>query len=395
MSATVDATRPGGLLAPRYGSGSLADLLPSTLAALGVPGDDPLGLADGTLAGVRSAVVLLVDGLGYHQLRTAAPVAPGLAAALAGRAGVLSSLTSAFPSTTPTSLVTVGTGAPPGQHGVVGFTVLVPGTDRTITHITWDADVDPRRWQPLDTQFDRATAAGVAAVATGSPKFAESGLTVAAYRGAGYRGAQDVPETVAAVLAALREPGRSLVYAYHPDVDRVAHLDGPDSPEWLTEAAVADELITGIAAGLPADAALLVTADHGAVAVRDTDRIDIDGLPGLLAGTRVVTGEPRVRYVHVEPGATADILAAWQETLGDRALVLSRDEAVATGWYGPVTAAAAARIGDVVAVATGRHVLVRTGAEPYESGFRGYHGALTEAEVAVPLLVLRPGELTR
>ena len=136
-------------VAPGYGRASLAEVLPGVLAALGVPGlPDPLGLA-GALAGVRRVAVLLVDGLGYHQLGTAAPAAPTLAEVAAGRLGTLRELTCGFPSTTPTSLVTLGTGAVPGAHGILGFTVNVPGTARVLTHIDWGRDPDPLVWQPV------------------------------------------------------------------------------------------------------------------------------------------------------------------------------------------------------------------------------------------------------
>ncbi len=393
MSVPVEPPRPDDFSLPSYGTASLAELLPSVLVALGVPGPDPLGLADGPLAGVRRVAVLLVDGLGYHLLPAASPNAPALAAVRAGHCGTLSMLTSGFPSTTPTSLVTLGTGAPPGQHGVVGFTVLIPGTERTLTHITWDDSVDPWRWQPLDTVFDRATAAGLPNFVTGSPKFAGSGLTVAAYRGATYRPVLAESDTAATVLAALTGTDRALVYAYHPDVDRAAHLHGPGSPQWRDAVAGADRLIAGIAARLPGDAALVVTADHGMVAVDEPDRVDIDTTPGLLEGIQVITGEPRARYVHARAGAVGDVLAAWREILGSRALVVTREEAIDAGWYGPVSAAAAARIGDVVAVASGRYALVRRIAEPFESGLLGYHGSLTAAELAVPLVLLRAGDV--
>ena len=81
---------------------SLLDVLPSALSVLGVPGPDPLGLRE-TLAGVRRIAVVLVDGLGYHLLPLAAPVAPTIADVLAGRLGTLIELTSPFPSTTPVS----------------------------------------------------------------------------------------------------------------------------------------------------------------------------------------------------------------------------------------------------------------------------------------------------
>jgi hypothetical protein len=420
---SLDAGEGGllGFVAPGYGVASLADVLPGVLAALGVAGEsDPLGLAVGPLAGVRRVVVLLVDGLGYHLLGAAAEHGAVLAGAVAGRYGWLRAATSGFPSTTPTSLVTLATGAPPGAHGVVGFTVAVPGTDRILTHIRWrgdDADVSPRAWQPVPTAFERAAAAGVAAVVVNRGEFAGSGLTVATYRGADYRPADGVDQTVAGVLAAVRGADRALVYAYHGRVDHAAHAYGLASPRWGEAVAEADRLIAGIAAGLPPDAALLVTADHGGLDVPPADpgvpsgatapsgptgggggeRFDIDGraeLTGPGSGVRVVAGEPRVRHVYARPGAAADVLAAWREGLAGRALVVGRAEAIGAGWFGPaVTAAAAARIGDVVAVCTGRNVLVATVREASSAGLVGYHGSLTAVEMAVPLLVVRSGEV--
>ena len=147
----------------------LADVLSGACALLGVPGtSDRLSLAD-RLGAPRRIAVLLVDGLGYHLLPAAAPSAPLLADVLAGRAGRLDELACSFPSTTPTSLATIGTGVLPGEHGVLGFTVALPGTDRVLTHVTWRDDPDPRQWQPVPTLFDRAAAAGVRASVGPSP----------------------------------------------------------------------------------------------------------------------------------------------------------------------------------------------------------------------------------
>jgi type I phosphodiesterase/nucleotide pyrophosphatase len=388
------------LIAPRYGVGSLADLLPGVLAALGVGGEaDGMGLAAGPLAGVRRVAVVLVDGLGYHLLPRAAPHAPVLGGALAGRYGWLAPATTGFPSTTPVSLVTLGTGTPPGRHGVVGFTVAVPGTDQTFNHITWQGapEIDPYRWQPVPTAFERARRAGVAAIVVNRPEYAGSGLAVAAYRGAEYRPADGTAATVAAVLAAVHGIDRGLVYAYHGAVDRAAHRTGVASEDWTTAVADADRLVAGIVAGLPPDAALLVTADHGGLDVPAGDRIDVDAVPELTgpdSGIRILAGDSRVRYGYARPGAAADLLAAWRETLAGRALVRSRDEAIGAGWYGPsVDAGMRARIGDVVAACTGRTVLVALTRDPSSDRLVGYHGSLTRVEATVPVLVLRSGEV--
>ncbi|PZG16769.1 alkaline phosphatase family protein [Micromonospora craterilacus] len=379
---------PLEIVAPGYGGGSLADVLPSALAVLGVPGaGDPLGLT-AALPGVRRIAVLLVDGLGWHQIPTAAPYAPTLAGlvATAGRP-----LTCGFPSTTPTSLVTLGTGAAPGAHGVLGFTLRVPGTDRVLNHIDWADDPQPLRWQPVPTQLERARAAGVAVTVVSRPEFGGTGLTLAANRGGDYRGAAGVDALAATMLAALAAgPGPTLVSGYHPDVDRNGHLSGVDSVPWRAAVAEVDALLARLVDGLPADAALLVTADHGQLDVPAGHRFDLDTDPRLRAGVRVVAGEPRVRYLHVAPGATADVVAAWSGVLGAAARVLTRAEAVATGWFGPVPEEHLGRLGDVVVICNDTYAVMASRSEsPLLSRLVAFHGADTAAEMTIPLLVLR------
>ncbi|WP_042906032.1 alkaline phosphatase family protein, partial [Mycobacterium avium] len=92
---------------------------------------------------VDRVLVLLVDGLGWQLLAQLAGDAPLLAAVRAGEVGRLTRLDCTFPSTTPTSLVSLATGAAPGQHGILGFTLRVPGTDRVLNHVRWRDDPPP------------------------------------------------------------------------------------------------------------------------------------------------------------------------------------------------------------------------------------------------------------
>ncbi len=377
------------MIAPRYGRASLPDVLPSAVAALGVDGfPDPLGLRE-RLAGVRRIAVLLVDGLGHRLLPLAAPVAPVIADLLAGRLGTVLELTSPFPSTTPVSLVSLGTGVPPGQHGQLGFFLVVPGTGRVLDPLTWRDDPDPGRWQPVPTVFSRAAAAGVRVGVASRPEYAGSGLTVAAYRGARYRPARTGDELVTQILAGLAE-APALSYGYHPSVDQAGHQHGVDSPEWRDAVTKIDTVLARLVEGLPGDAALLVTADHGQLNVPADRRFDVGSDARLSSGVRLVAGEPRVRYVHTRPGAVADVLAAWREVLGPAATVLTRDEAVATGWYGSVLPEHLLRIGDVVAVCHDRYAILASGREPETiARLVGFHGSVTPEEMTVPLIVVR------
>ena len=363
---------------------SLCDVLPAAAASLGVPGAvDRIGLPD---TGPRRVVVLLVDGMGYHLLPAMAAHAPLLASVLRGGAGRLDELVCTFPSTTPTSLVSLGTGAPPGQHGVLGFTLLVPRTSRILTHIFWRDDPPPAQWQPLRTWFERVAAAGRPVSVVLPAAFAGSGLTDAAYRGGRFVGVGERDDYAAALLNVARGDA-GLTYGYLADLDTAAHVHGIDSPQWQQAAADIDRLLTRLVAELPKDALLVVTADHGGLNVPLDARYDVDTDPQLGSGVEYVTGEPRVRYLHTTPGAAADVVATWRAVLGEHVTVHTRDEIVDSGLFGPVRPEHLPRLGDVVVICTGPTAIVATKREPaLLSALIGYHGALTAAETAIPLI---------
>ncbi|GIF21176.1 hypothetical protein BJ973_005373 [Actinoplanes tereljensis] len=379
LPASAFATVP-----PAYGSGSLADLMPSVGSVLGVPGmADTLGLA-AALDGVERVAVLLVDGLGAYQLPTAAPYSPVLADLTPGSR----TLTAGFPSTTPVSLVTVGTGTPPGAHGVLGFTVRQPDGS-ILNHIQWGDTPDPRAWQPVPTIFERAVAAGLPVTVVSRPEYAGSGLSVSANRGATYVGSSNADELADGMLRAL-SAGRGLVYGYHPEVDKAGHEHGVDSPQWRMAITGVDTLLDRLVHGLPPRSALLVVADHGQLNVPLGGRFDLADQPELSAGLVAVAGEPRVRYLYPAAGAHDDVLATLRGLLGSGAHVLTRDEAIAEGWYGPVPAGHRGRIGEIVVVCRERTVVLASGQEPPTAGrLIAYHGALTAAEMTIPLLIAR------
>ncbi|MGH3959199.1 alkaline phosphatase family protein [Mycobacterium sp.] len=369
--------------------GSICDVLPAAAALLGVPdATDTLGLTE-QIGDVRRVAVVLVDGMGRHLLPELAADAPLLASVLAGEVGRLDELTCTFPSTTPTSLVSLSTGVSPGQHGILGFTVKLPGCDRVLNHIFWRDDPPPAQWQPVPTWFERLARAGVSARALLPAAFIGSGLTEAAYRGAHFHSTSTgrcYGQRLADELAAM--PG--LVYGYTAELDTAAHLFGIGSPKWHTAASHVDELLTRLVAALPSDAALLVTADHGGLNAPATARVDIGTDPRLAAGVRVVAGDPRVRYLHTVAGAAADVIAAWSEVLAGRAEVRSREDAVAEKLFGPVHHSHLDRIGDVVVTCTGDTAVLATGYEPPEvAQLVGMHGAATVAELAIPLITFR------
>ena len=365
---------------PRYGESTLADLSCSVLASLGA-GAEPNPLQ---LPPADRACLLIIDGLGWELLRDHQAAAPFLSElAVVGRP-----LAAGFPATTATSLASLGTGRPPGQHGVFGYQVAVPGEGRLLNALRWDRRVDPLIWQPGSTIFERAADAGISAFRVAHSSLGRTGLSVATMRGAEVLGADTFGALVGEAAAALRRSDRVLAMVYHGELDATGHVFGSASDAWRYHLGHVDKLAEQLAGTLPPGTALYVTADHGMVDVPPQDRIDADALPALRAGVALLGGEPRARHVYARRGAAGDVLAAWREILGHRAWVASRDEAIADGWFGPVDPLLAPRIGDVVVAPAGPSAVVATKAEPRESALIGMHGSLTTADQLVPLLTL-------
>ncbi len=381
-----------GLVLPAYGDRSLSEVLPSLMAALGVAGmANPLGIEP-----ARRICLLLIDGLGAEQLASCAADAPFLTTMQAAHGP----LTAGFPSSTATSLTSLGTGLPPGSHGIVGINFrLAQGEVIDALHWTMhteDERVDlrerhpPEQVQPEPTVLERAAAAGVDVRQVTSREYRDSGLTRAALRGAEFHGADALGEMAAEIIAALNAPAPVCCYAYHADLHGLGHRYGPGSLPWRLQLSMIDHLVARVAERLPPDGVLAVTADHGMVEVTPDTLVDADTDPALLAGVRQLGGDPRSRHIYAEPGAARDVLASWRDRLGEHAWVRTRAEAVSAGWFGPVTAEAArVRIGDVVAAMRGRAAVVRSHAEANLARMPGQHGSFSAAEQLVPLLTVR------
>ncbi|MFF0769446.1 alkaline phosphatase family protein [Nonomuraea wenchangensis] len=374
------------MLLPGYGGGSLADLPGALLAALGVPESARHENAGLTLAPADSVCLFLVDGLGADLLRAHPEAAPFLSSLTAR------TLTAGFPATTVTSLCSLGTGMTPGEHGMLGLTLAVPGTGQLFNCLRWSLpgglSMDPEQWQPAKTVYQRAAEAGVRPSYVAPAEFEGTGLTKAVYRGVRYLAADTVDERIARVHEAMREP-HAHVTVYYGDLDAAGHMVGWGSDEWLRQLAVVDDMAARLAEGLPPGSALYVTADHGMV--NATEKVDAEQVPELMEGVALLGGEARARHVYTEPGAARHVLEAWAETFHGKAWVVSRQEAVDSGWFGPrVREEWLERIGDVVAVPHDGLAIIAPSRHPVEALFTGYHGSMTAAEQNVPLLEVRP-----
>ncbi|MFJ2604324.1 alkaline phosphatase family protein [Streptomyces sp. NPDC087425] len=375
---------------PQYGSGSLADLLPTLATGMGVPGL-PAGIQE--LTPVDRACVFLIDGLGWEQLRAHPLEAPFMNGLLASsRGGTGRPITAGYPATTATSLASVGTGLPPGAHGLPGYTVRDPDTGALMNQLRWQPWTAPHVWQPYPTVFQLAQDAGVHAAQVSAPTFQNTPLTKVALSGGTFRGKLTGEDRMDLAAEELAAGDRSLVYTYYAELDGAGHRFGVASDTWRGQLMYVDRLVQRLAEQLPPRSALYVTADHGMLDIPfdDDHRIDFDADWELRAGVALLGGEGRARHVYAVPGAQNDVLTCWREVLGEQFWVASRDEAIEAGWFGPrVDERVYGRLGDVVAAARDDVLIVASEREPKESAMVGNHGSMTPAEQLVPLLEVR------
>jgi hypothetical protein len=113
-------------------------------------------------------------------------------------------------------------------------------------------------------------------------------------------------------------------------------------------------------------------------------RVVMEELPRAECVT-AIAGEPRLRHVYVADESADTVQAAWMDALGDRAVVLRRDEFTASGLLGAVEPDYAERLGDLVVLARDDTVLV-SDVDALVSGLLGQHGSVSDVEMHIPLL---------
>lgn len=407
----AQALTAAGFAAPDYGGQCLDGVLPAAAGALGLDreslGPDRSDGVDGgdrldpeaarARLGVPAAsrvCVVLVDGLGSQMLAERAGHAPFLRSAAASTRV----LTAGFPSTTATSIGLFGTGRGSGRTGMAGYTVRNPETGGLANLVSWEGAGAPDRWQREPTLLAALVRAGVPVTSVGPAAFAGSGLTRAALTGGGYVAAEALRDRVDAALFELSAPG--LVYLYWGEVDKTGHQHGWRSRAWADALTELDRELGRLARSVPRGTVVLVTADHGMVDVDHSQLVDVARVPELAADVALVAGEPRAAHVYLRepggpsgdgagPGAAEAVQARWREVLGEAAVVALRDEAIAAGWFGPVSDHVLPMLGDLVVAATGRAGVVDSRTQtPHSLQLRGMHGSLTPGELLVPLVVL-------
>lgn len=376
----------------RGGALHLSSVLPALSAAIGHPiatavhaNPDTVRRSLG-LPEAFSAIVVLIDGLGYWNLAMRLGHAPYLRSLLNDSVNQRPISTCA-PSTTVAAMASFGTGTCPGLTGMTGYTQRNPITGELAQMIAFKQAMAPRELQRMPTVFESLRNQGVRVTSSGLPKFASSPLTEAALRGTEYISNVNPRDRVLAAADAARTPG--LTYLYIRDADKVGHAYGWDSDKWIGTFERIDAQLSLLRRSVPKGTLLVITADHGMVSSDPSCCVDIATAPQLAQGVALVGGEPRSVMLYVQEGEDPESLAdRWRDVLGDHVIVRTRSQAIAEGRFGPVDSRVEPMIGDVLVSALGHWTLVDSRIQSEQAmHLPSVHGSQTMLEMDIPCLI--------
>jgi Type I phosphodiesterase / nucleotide pyrophosphatase len=365
----MEAASATELVRPDYAGASVAGVVPALL------GPEPAPWLPAPVSGARAIVLLVLDGLGWRAVDAARTRLPVLGSLQGGP------ITTVVPSTTAAALTSLTSGMAPAAHGMVGYRMLLGG--QVLDVLRWKVP-EGRPPDPASVTLVRSAFCGRAVPTVVRAEFARTGFTESHMLGVRFVGWRTTA-TLVTHVARLVDGGETFVYAYYDGVDKVAHEYGITDGFFPAETAAADRLVGDLLDVLPADAVLVITADHGQVSFDQW--VTMEPVAGRV---RAYAGDARLRYLYARPGAEAELLEAAADAFGDDAWVFGRDQLIDEGWLGPEAPPGdiASRIGDVTLAAKG-HVAFADPTHPRETRLRAGHGSLSPDEMLVPLLAGR------
>ena len=356
---------------PDYDGGSLVNLVAELEHRLtGASVSPPLHphLA-GHIPTAETYVLCLFDGLGAGQLGhpAARPLADSMRA----------TIDCPFPATTTVSLSVLATGLPPSQHGLLGYQAWIPELEVVANTIHWTSltgkplDYPLESFLPAPNLAERLGAVGVEVITIQPAHFHDSPLTAVLFRGCRFEGIYSIEEWVDAVVQLAAQPNR-LVVAYLPNVDFAAHVGGQESDAYAEAVAVVAGAWQAMCNRLPAHAVAVGTADHGHIDFPKDKQFKISEQDHT---GRIFYGDGRAMFVKGDGASLAARVPATWVPLEDMIL-----------WWGPEPRhpQLAARLPDGVLIADDDVLLLHRFSD---DRMVGNHGALTDAERVIPLLV--------
>jgi len=332
--------------------------------------------------------------------------------------GVVSKLTSQFPSTTAAHVTCIHTGLDVGQSGIYEWQYYEPLVDDIISPLLFSfardkltretlkqSGIPPTLFFPQPTLFHALQERGVVSHVFQYHTYTASTYSSVVFRGANVHPYDTLQESFAQLTQLLLQENHAPTYyfLYFDRIDAISHQYGPYSRQCD---AVVDNFLTllnesffKIMQGKTSNTLFIMTADHGQVEVDPKTTFylnkELCGIErwfktGAKGHPLVPAGSPRDMFLHVKEGCVEQVITLLRQRLDGKAEIYLTQELLAQrffGQYDPLPALLT-RLGNVAILPYANETVWWYEEGKFNMHFRGHHGGLMPEEMEIPLLIL-------
>ena len=404
-------------LKPLYDSYCFSNI-PQTTRFL-LTGEGPSGLPRDVFGNLPThydrVIVFFVDAFGWRFFERYADKFPFFKRAL--QDGIVSKLTSQFPSTTAAHTTCIHTGLPVGQSGVYEWNYYEPLVDDIITPLFFSYGGDNRRdtlkqtgipakqFFPTQTFYQTLKAQGIVSYIFQNQMFTPSTFSDIVFQGANvvpFQTGQDALTRLADLVLAHKAPPY-YYFLYYDRIDSICHVYGPNSAKFEKEVetffTALDQLFYAKLAGKVKNTLFMLTADHGQIEVDPNHTFylnrQLHGFEQYLRTNQrgkliVPAGSPRDMFLHIKDEYREEAMARLRKALDGRAEIYATEELVAQHFFGSQEPSETFlhRVGNVVILPYQNETVWWYEEGKFDMHFYGHHGGLTPEEMEIPLIVL-------
>ncbi|MBS0654867.1 MAG: alkaline phosphatase family protein [Verrucomicrobia bacterium] len=402
--AAISESHFGPFCKPLYGSYSFTRI-PDTIQKL-LLGHSKWPLPTDTIPDKTydTVVLILIDCFGWRFFEKYADKFPFLTRFI--DRGIVSKLTSQFPSTTANHITCIHTGLTVGQSGVYEWFYYDPIVDDVICPLRFSYANDddsnsllakgftPEELFPMQPIYPRLQNEGVRTCIFQPKEIVHSPYSAVMQQGATASGFKHLSEGLSNLKESILEAKeKNYFFLYYPEIDSLSHSHGPDSPKvekLITKTFDQLEKFFRLTSGKKENTALIVTADHGMAAMDPAKchflNLLLPDLESKLKKTGRGTpigycGSSRDLFLHIQEPYLLGVQSEVKRQLSGIAEIYLTQELIEAGLFGPLPLSKQflERVGNLVILPYAPHSVWRSDVE--SSPYKGHHGGLSRQEL--------------
>lgn len=361
-------------------------------------------------------VFMFIDAFGWRFFERYAEKYDFLKTVLAQ--GVVSKLTSQFPSTTAAHVTCIHTGQIVGQSGIYEWSYYEPLVDALILPLLFayahdyvrdgikHSAIPAQEFYPQRTVYETLHAQGVLSHVLQYKDYATSTYSNVTFRGAHVHSYASIQEALVYLseLLMVKMPAPTYYFLYFDRIDAICHTHGPNSKQFddavHTFLQYMQELFYKPSVGKTGKTLLMMSADHGQIEVYPQTTYYLDKhIPSIEQYLKrnqkgqllVPAGSARDMFLYVHEEAIDEVVGILQQHLAGRAEVYKTQDLLAQHFFGTQAPSSVFlhRLGNVVILPYKNESVWWSGVGGKPTmNFLGHHGGLTREEMEIPLLLL-------